>query len=734
MALRLRQNLLNVALVIVALVLIAVVVATRRRVTTSEQEARPNNVLAAWRDDDISRIERSSKDGKLVLEKRGSGDAGDKSWFIVEPMLERAEDFAVDKLSGSLEYATWVRRIKPEEVDRAAFGLDAPRWVMQIDMGNIHYRLALGKEAVSPAGSAYLEVTGQNVARTGIGIVTKELVGELDIAANELRSREVVPYLSTQLSRLVLEGAGGTRRLRSADWKGWRFDGMQGDVRVSREALDRVLLQFARTKADKFIDPATAERALAGQQTVRITLTHRDAKRPRAVVEIGGVCPNGGDAVVALRREPDRLAGCAPRNVMPGLSTPADELVDHGLFTLRPDEVEKLTLVDGARRLEIDRRESGFQMRAPQSASVDLEAGNHRIEALIAARGSIVDGADTKKLDLDPPHGSVTVKSSGINEQESREEMVLVGTTGTDGAVHVQRKHDGAVLKLSREAARALAADTLLLRSTKIFDHPASAFRSVELKLGDVTERLVRGDSGNYVLELPKGFDVDAGLASDLVETLRSLSADRWAAERDDGGFGFDRPTLEAHVSFAASDSGPPIADLVVGAAASGGAYAMLRGDPAVFVLPNAELEKLRTLLIDRGSFVLVRENTLGVSIEARGKKLELAKEADHFVQKSGGEPLTAARIDQIVDALASMRAEAAIETGPAKPDRGFSKPELTVRIRRETSGTEARSISYRIGAGDSWRTVSIHYARAEGIDATFVIARSKVRQLLDAL
>src|SRR6185503_11892977 len=165
MELKLRRQAGNIALIAAALALVGVVIATTGRVTTSEQEARPNNVLAAFREDEISKIERDTAGKKLVLERRPSGDAGDSSWFLLEPIGEEADVYAVEKLSGSLEFATWVRRIKPGEVDRAAFGLDAPRWVMRIDMGKIHYRLALGKDAVSPPGSAYLEVSGDEVAR-----------------------------------------------------------------------------------------------------------------------------------------------------------------------------------------------------------------------------------------------------------------------------------------------------------------------------------------------------------------------------------------------------------------------------------------------------------------------------------------------------------------------------------------------------------------------------------------
>ncbi len=51
------------------------------------------------------------------------------------------------------------------------------------------------------------------------------------------------------------------------------------------------------------------------------------------------------------------------------------------------------------------------------------------------------------------------------------------------------------------------------------------------------------------------------------------------------------------------------------------------------------------------------------------------------------------------------------------------------MRVERTDDGPK----SFRIGAGDAWRGQSIHYARAEGVDATYVIAKTKARVLIDA-
>jgi hypothetical protein len=731
----LRQKIVNFALIAVAVALIGVVIWTRGCATTNEQEARANNLLGAWREGDLVSIEVQRKDQKVRLERRAEPDADDESkWLLTQPINEEADLNVVTDLLGSLQFATAVRRIKPEEVDRAAFGLNEPRWVMLLDMGAVKYRLALGKEAAAPPGAVYLELSGEGAPRPGVVIISRDLVKQLDVQADSLRARELVPYLSSSLKQLSLDGAGGRRLLRRNESGLWRFDGMEHDYRVNREGLDRILLQFARAKAEKFIDPALAERALAGAPTVRITMVNENPKKPRALLEVGGSCPSSANDVVALRREPDRLAACVARNVMPGLSTPVAELVDHRLFTLRNDEVENLTIVQGEQRLELDRKENGFLMRAPQRREVELEPGNQRLQTILATAGELVPDAQPKQLGLDPPRGSVLLKSTAAFDSRTLEELVLVGNPASDGRVPVLRKHDGAVLLIDPLSAKNLLPDATLLKSRVILDFTQYELKSIEIKTPRVVQRLVRSLGGSYTLEAPKGFEVDPGLAADLVESVRALGAERWVADRDDGSFGLAKPSGVLTVTLEYRDGGVNERVISIGTPTAGGAFAALKGDPGVFVLPRRTLESLDTLLIDRSTFVVGADEARRVTLSAGNAKLELIKQGNRMVA-SGGAELSEAAVQRIVDALGAMKPEAAIAIGPAKAEYGFDKPELLVRVEREPGlGERSKPLVYRVGAGDSWQKLSVHYARAEGVDATFVITRSKVRELVDAL
>lgn len=730
---RIRQNVVNWALAALAAALVVVVVVTGGSVTTSEKEARSFNVLAAWRDNEISRVSITRGNDVVRLERKGGGDGGDATWYIKQPYEEEADPFSVDKLLGTLQYASWVRSIKPEQVDRSAFGLDAPRMVIEIAMGDITYRLRLGKEAASPAGSAYMEITGEGAPRKGVVIIGKSLLEELNVKVDDFRGRYIMPYLSPVLERIDLSGVGGVRHLKKGPWGGFQFDGMANDARTNRQALDAVLLQFARTTADVFLDPAEAEKAQAGAtETVVVAMTP-EAKRklPPGRVVVGGRCPKSPDDIIALRTAPDRLAGCVPANVLRGLGTPVDALIDRSLFWMRPDEVESIEVVDGDKKLSLDRKGEGFIMREPRTADVDGEAGTARLEGILRATGKLIENPDFAKLGVDKPKGRITVHSAAAQESKVKVETVLVSAPASDGSVYAKREHDGLVIELGRDAARSLRADASLVRSRKIFDFAVDDV--VHVDIDNPRQAFARDTKGAVTLEYPEGFQGDAGLATELIDALRTLTADRWVSDQDDGSFGFQEPTLRAKFETKKGDTRQEHV-VTLGAPAAAGYYAKVAGDPGVFVLPRRVYEVLTTLVLDRSVFMVDPAQTERIMLSTPERKVVLDKRGEQFVQSGGDEQLPDAAVQRIVDALAVMRAEAAIAIGPEKAEHGFATSLLTVRVERSSGAPQTEPLEWKVGAGDSWRGISIHYARARGINATFAVARSAVQPVIDSL
>lgn len=720
----LERHWANLTMIVLALAALIAVVVTTNRVTTSEHEARESNVLSAFRESELTRIEISAKDKRIVLERTPAPDGGEGSWNLIEPLREEAETYAVEKLLGTLEFARVVRRIRAEDVDRAAFGLDTPVRSLDIRMGTIHYQLAIGKEAAQPAGARYLEVRAEGAPGSGVVLVGRDLFQELSVDLADLRGRQLVPYFSSDASRILLDGPGGRRVLTAMPHGRWRFEGMYGNLRLNRVLLDSVLVQFARLKADSFLALPEAEKHL-GAEPLRLELTPKEKGKPKGILDVGGSCPKNEVDVIAIRRAPDPVAACVPKSVLGPLSLPAERLADRAVSSGRSDEIESVSLRVGDKTLLLNRKESGFRLEKPVAGDVSLEAGNAFVARLAEATGNWVPDADPKALGLAPAAGEVRFKVV-VADAGMLEEVVELGRAGADGVLHVRRKQDGAVLALTRDVARAFVPSAVLLRSPNVLQLSATQISSVEIAGAAPHQKFVRHAGGSFELIEPKGYEHDAALCADIAEQLANLDAQRWVADEDDGSFGFDKPL--AKVSFSAGEDAARH-ELLLGALTPGGVYAKLAGEPGVFVASRRVLQVVSQWAINRGVFMLDAETTSGIILEGSGQKLNLVEQSGSFVGAEGSTQ-SASSLRRVSETLASLRAEGAVHLGAARPSEGFDKPTLRVTARLRDGGQRTLTI----GAADTWQDAAVYYARVSGVQATFAIARSKVNELTGAL
>jgi hypothetical protein len=720
-----RRYSVDLCLMASALGAVVAVILTTGQATTSELLARENRVLGVFRPDEFRRLTFEQKGHKVVLERQVTPE---RAWQIVEPIREPARQSAIGELMQALELGRRVRQIPSEKVNRAEFGLDAPRAVVTLESATVSYRLVLGKSVVSPQGSAYLELSGEGAPGKGVVLIDAELVKELERDLDGWREPALVPYRSEELAQLVLEGAGGTRRFRRQKSR-WRFQGMEQDRLADRRAIDLMLLGMGKLDAEHALDPLLAEGALRDQSLVRLTLVPTES-RPPAVLELGGQCPKDPGQMVVLRRKPDRRAGCVDRELFKTFSLPAEALVHRRLFTLRPDEVERLSIEAGERRLELERRESGFVLRAPREAPVTAEVGNQRLEAIVDAPVLLVNEAKLERPGLTQPRARVTLSSAAASQAEVVEETLLVGAPDARGQTYALRQVDGAVFELDPVTARSLTPDTTLLRSLELWQGAPKEVRSIEIRGKDGEIRLLQPSAGGFELGLPRGFGVDAVLASELTDALAGLSVERWVSDQDDGSYGLGQPEFEVRVE---TESAGHSAEhrLVVGRPTSGGAFAASGEGSGVFVLPKRTLAILRLLPIDRSALMVDTSGAVTITLKPRaGEKLVLGRTGSGFERVQGKAELGPTGLTELLAALGSLRAEVAVHTGPERREEGLAAPALEVEVAYPEGHTPARQ-RIRFGAVDAWQDSSVRYARADGIDASFVVLKSKVEALL---
>jgi hypothetical protein len=714
----LKKHATSIALILVALgVGFYAYFVDRGSVTDTERKRRENDVFPAYRREDVQRVELAAGGVTLAVGRDLKADGGEVAWRLTSPRVENADPAAVEKLLGAIEFASIVRKVGPG----SAAGLDAPRLWGTLDMGRLVYHFALGGPAPSPEGAAYLRVDGE-----GTYVVSRDLVTALQKGADAYRERTVVPYLSLDLAKLEVAAAAGSFTITRVDATSFLLPDL--GLRASRDALDRVWSAFAEMRAEAFLDDAEADRATAGP-AFTIRMTPKDAGKPAGELLVGDVCPGHPEDVVVVRKLPTRLSACAPKGVLSGLGIGQAALVDRRLFAAHADEIEELRVesVPAGQRVEIARKGNGWHERAPRDRELErdeAEAATALVNALARAEGTDVARADPKAAFEARARVTVTRAAEGGGD-----EVVLLGPASVDRGASVRRLADGAVMHLPPDVARKLLPRETAIRARDLFTPPLEGRTPARLAMrcDGVVQELAR-DNGVWTFHDPKGFAADATTVLQIVDAVARAKAEAWVADADDGTFGFDRSTCRVSLAFE-EDAGERTVGLVFGREGEGGVYARLEGEPGVFVVARSVRQALPRWAIDRTGFRVDQAAITGVTLTRAGKRVVLTRSGAELVLADGGVTDVAQRVS---DALPALSPDEALHPGPPRPDEGLSPPVLDVRIHLAGDGG-ARDVHFIVGLTGLRNDTRVHYARLDGVDATFAIAEGRLAPLFDA-
>ncbi|MEN9577167.1 MAG: hypothetical protein RJA70_176 [Pseudomonadota bacterium] len=736
----LRQRLWsNWLLVVIALVLATLVIGTQNSVTSAEREARARHLMLSFHEQALSAIELQTRTERIGI-IRGTG--AEARWLLKAPLHGEADEASVDQLLRNLRYATWLRQV-PTDTPRAGLGLDTPEHVIELFMGEVRVRLRLGARATDPADARYMEVAGEGAPNKGVYVVSESTARDLSLPLLEFRARQLSPYGSDELAQIEVtrHEAGERRSFRMKDHgEHWRFQGSLDDALIDRFVMDRLFIALSGLQVQRFVKLETARELQAALEPGALTeLVFTPAKSDKGPglqplrLSLGGECPGDSSLQLAVREGPEAVGACVRAAELQGVLSSRGHWVDRRLFQARADEVEQIEISQGDRRLEVVRREDGFLMRAPEEAAVEPEAGQRLLSELTDATGSVVsktpqDGAPVWSPAV-PAH-RVRLSRIAKHEQEPIAEVLEVGAPAPDGSVLVRRESDGLLLLISRQNARQLGPNKLLLKERQLLDVTTERIRRVILT--DPAQELVQTQRGVFELKQPNGYEPDGGLAYDLLTAISQLTAERWVSELADESMGFERAS---RLTIEYEPKGK--AQFEIGARASGGGYyARIGGDPAVFILRGATQEALSTWLLDRSAFLIDPTQTEHLRLEtSNGASATFERGADQLVLSRAEPEMDSKAAQEILTTLGLLRSEAAISLTGAQSHHGFDRPVLEATVTARAVGAEAKSTRrWQVGAGDTYRGLSIYYARIVGDPAIYALPRQSVQQILGAM
>jgi hypothetical protein len=661
-------------------------------------------------------------------------DATEGEWSLSEPFETDADDAPVEKLLGSLRYATWEREVPGPlgpSADAGVPGALLSERVLSVQMGKIAYRLRLGTPSVSPPGSQYVEVT-RDAAAPHVYVIKQGLVDELFVDGDVFRGKQIVPYRKSSIGRVVLSSAAGVRRLKRVG-DDFHFDEMQDGQRARRAEVDRIFMALARATAEPILDLDAAQAALAADSSVLVAVRPTAPDKPEGSFEFGGNCPSDPQKTVAVRHLPEPLAGCVERSVLYALREPASSLIDSTLFSLHADEVDSVSITEGDQVLDFARQGDGFVLRQPRPADIDSDAAKDRLTRILGIDGELLPAREKPRGAADFSAAIVTLDSSARPGEEHTHQTVRVSPARTDGSRLAYREADGAVVVIPRDASLALRADATLLKDHRIFGYPASQVRGIEIKRGTNKQTLKRSPQGALTLVEPKGYEIDGGLAVGLIDQLRELRTLRWVSDGATAGFGLEKPRVSVRLQVQV-DGKDIERTLTLGRSAPGGFFASVDRDPGVFVAPRSIDRALGLLLLDRSQFSADRAAIAELNLVAgeRGH-VSLKRVAGELTIQKGSSAFDPSRIDELLEAIESLRPEAAVHIGPAGPGEGLRKPVLTAFIRRQSpQSVGLPPIRFSVGSRDSFDDASIYYARLATGNATYALPRQQVERILD--
>ena len=737
---RIRPYRTTLALVLVALAAVVLFLLDRSRLTTDEKEARSHNLLPAWRESDIRRIDVRTSDDAMALVRMPPADGGaddSDAWELLrgEGHLD-ADPQAVSQWLSTLELATYQRAAQGND-DR--LGLDPPAISIGIDMGGVTLLLVIGAETETDEGARYAAVALNDDPRK-LYVVSKQLYAALSEGIAALPARLLTPYFSLDLEAIALESVAKKWRLVRGGWQGRdaaSFAVARGEatIRASRDGVDRLLGALGRLETDHLMFPKEPRNPDA---RFTIVLSPRDHARPEARMEIGGACPGAKEGVYIVRTGTRLLAGCVPAAVAHELEVAEADLVDRRLVGATPEEIMEFALQDATRKVELARRDEGWHMRTPVDAQLEGEVVDSRIDALVAAEGEVVDPpADLAAAGLEPPMTTARFTSHGRSGGPERVEAIALGSP-QDGKLIVRRAEDGAYLRIEAATARPFMPSAETLRSLEVLSVELRWFRGLRVESTAVRQALTRDANGTWTLSSPKiaGLRADPGLASELAERLGRLQAVSWVADRADPSMGLEQPwcRIEADVAEEEKPDGPftKIA-IALGAATEGGYFARKDGDPAVFVAPKGLGEMAQRWLVDRTALLVDMDRIERVTLRRGEGKLVVERQAGKLHVTSGPNKTDAAAL-AVEDALRSLMAEGVVHLGGADAAEGFATPALTLEIELANAGEAPTQVRLDVGRGEAWHDNSVFWVRRAGLDATFAVAQSRLRPLLELL
>jgi len=546
-----------------------------------EEKERAETILPF----DIEKVDTltvARKDSSYTLKRLGQDD-----WRLIAPLEDKADTQTAENLIYELNTGRFSLVVEEQPEDLAAFGLAEPPLSLTVKLTDGSERtLQVGDD--HPMGKG-LYVKTADRSRVLLSSLVRE---NLDKSLFDARDKTILPFNREDIAQVALRQGEHSFELRR-EKDVWTVIGearSPGDT----DAINHFLNSVRSAKVAEFVAETPASLAPYGldKPATELRLEQEGGKQALSIL-LGGAAENQGFYGKTAER-PNVVR--VPRALHDTLSKSSIDFLDKTLLAFTEDEVLSLELKDSGSTVALKPETDDpkrWRILRPSPGAADASTVASLLADLKEARirEFIQFNMQTPAaFGLDAPARELSVHLTG-----DRNWKLQLGNPTADGQnIFARREGQPQVFVLGQDTVKKLFRSPHDLKDKKLLSFNREDVGRLVIESPEATFRLHKKGEA-WVLKEPEHIEpLKEFLVKDIFWTLERLEYLATPAQRPtENTTGLGAPAL--NLTLYGKTGEEKLAGVTVGLPAkdSGGRYASVVGDPALYVIPDRFLDEI---------------------------------------------------------------------------------------------------------------------------------------------
>ena len=574
-----KQKFTTGMLLISAVLLGAFIWFVERSGETTQQKQQERITLFNVHPESIYRLEMERGDVRIECSK-ASGE-----WRLVKPADAPVNQAVVEQMIAGMSAVERGELILSETLDERGmsasdYGFDEPRARITYENNLGTFTWLIGRDA--PIGDRLYVMSEES---GDIISAPKTLLNLIPEDPAWIRDRTLFKSPAGSVRRMDLRRAAGFLQLSQAEDNGWRMQ-QPHEGPADRLSVNTLIDKILSARIGKFITDQQTDLTIYGLEDPAFELTLFSEDGGTQTLLIGKPLPEHPEARYAKWSDSSSVFAVAS-DWAAELELDSDSLRDRQLVNGEFDRLDRLTITSGETQTELIRTNGQWQVTRPARWDTDAEAVNRVLDAL--ASSVILEFADNPDTNqtaqiLNPAH-IITYSAAG------KEHTLRISEPRADGSLMIQRDEEASFGIIAAELFDRSFWDPLFYRSRSVLKVDPESIRAVTLSADDREFRIEKS-AGRYAAA-DRAQRANTNALSELTGELTDLRAQRYVALSPESlsAYGLENPGARLSITLSGTNILGRV--LLFGNDAEDGRYAMLQGQPIVFVLPEHSAKAL---------------------------------------------------------------------------------------------------------------------------------------------